>query len=97
MEDDKTLRERLEEDVLDDTPWEALRLHVQKDAVLLVQNIPLVDAAEAFALDDAAKVSAWLQSGHIRRPTEDEQATFEDERATFQALIVQPWVLAQKD
>lgn len=93
MEEDKPLRERLQDDVLEETPWEALRLHAEKDAVLLLGDVTLIDAGEALALDDATKVAAWLQSGALRRPSDVEKATFEREKSTFEALIVQPWVL----
>lgn len=95
MDDDKTLRERLEEELLEDTPWAALRLHSEKDTVLLVTGVSLVDAAEAFASDDAARVSAWLESGQLRRLKASEKEQYEKEHPTFNAIIVQPWVLIQ--
>lgn len=97
MEEDKPLRERLQDDLLEETPWEALRLHAEKDAVLLLgDGVSLIDAGEALALDDTQKVAAWLKSGALRRPTDDETATFEREKSTFEALIVQPWVLVKR-
>lgn len=93
METNKPLREQLQEDLLENTPWDALRLHAEKDAVLLVQNLDLIDVGEAFAQDNTANVSAWLQAGHIRRPTSAEIKAFALEQQEFHALIVQPWVL----
>lgn len=95
MAEELPLRERLQEDLLESTPWDALRLHAEKGTVLLVHQLDLIDVAEAFALDDAAKVGAWLQSAQVQRPTEAQQASFQKEQRTFRALIVQPWVLIQ--
>lgn len=95
MADEQPLRERLQEDLLDSTPWEALRLHVEKGTVLLVHQLDLIDVAEAFALDDAATVGSWLESEQIQRPTPAQQASFQEEQRTFRAVIVQPWVLIQ--
>lgn len=95
MDDDKTLRERLEEELLEDTPWAALRLHAEKGTVLIVSDVSLIDAAEAFASDDAARVSAWLENAQLRRLEASEKEQYEEAQPTFNAIIVQPWVLIQ--
>lgn len=96
MEDEKTLRERLEEEILEDTPWDALRLHAEKGVVLVVGDIELLDAAEALATDDTKQVSAWLNNAQLRRLETSDQEQYEEQKPTFHAIIVRPWVLVQR-
>lgn len=96
MDDEKTLRERLEDELLEDTPWAALRLHAEKDVVLVVTGVSLIDAAEAFATDDTERVSEWLKNAQLRRLGAAEKEQHETEKTTFNAIIAQPWVLVQR-
>jgi hypothetical protein len=78
------------------TDWRSLGPHHDRKAVFLVdQDLDLIDAAVAVAMDDSGSVAAWLASGRIARPTEDQAAAFAAAPDTpFVALIVQPFVLA---
>ncbi len=71
--------------------------HLRRDGVLLVApGIDLVTCGLAISRDDAALVGAWLERGHLRKPTSDEYArwTASPERR-WRAAVVQPYVLIQ--
>jgi hypothetical protein len=77
--------------------WEDLRIHAERDGLILV-SVPLdvMDVAMAFAEDKAVDVEAWLASGAIGKP----DATVVDlvkqtPDMPFQMVICQPWVIAQ--
>lgn len=88
-------REKLAGEVLD-APWQELAPHFARDAMLLVApEVDLLDVAVAMARDDVARMEDWLSSGSLVRPGADRAATWGEEPPRFQAVIVQPWVVAQ--
>ena len=90
------VRDKLRSEVLS-SYWEDLAPHQARGALLLLApELDLLDAAEAMAHDDTARVSAWLASGVLRRVSAGEAAQLEaTEDLRFQFVVVQPWVLAQ--
>lgn len=87
------LHEDLAEEVLPHAPWEALAPHFERGAVVYVDGIDLVDAGVALATDDVASVERWLASGELRRPTQDDADGWAAREATFDMLVIEPWVL----
>ena len=89
------LHDKLARDI-DTTTWRELRAHAARDKVFLVApGVPLVDAAVAVALDDSARVGAWIAAGVLTRPSALQLEAWE--RALdkpFSCVIVSPWVLA---
>ena len=69
--------------------------HLRRTGLLFVgPELPLVDAALAIAMDDTGSVTRYLESGALRRPTDDEQQTWAASlERTWIAIIVQPFVL----
>ena len=58
----------------------------------------VVAVALAVASDDDARVREWMASGQLSKPTEDQIAAWKDEtEERFTVVIVQPYVLAQRD
>jgi hypothetical protein len=93
MADD--VREKLKGEVLD-APWAALAPHVARHAVLAVApHVDLLDVAVAMAHDDAPRIQQWLETGELTRPSAEIAAAWDAAPPRFQAVIVQPWVLAQ--
>lgn len=89
-------RERFERDLAEvDWPW--LRPHARRGALILASDdLDLVTAAVAVAGDDREAVAAWIARGRLRKPSPDQAAAWEAEpSASFQVLIVQPYVLAR--
>lgn len=87
------LRQKLSEDLLSEAPWEALELHWQKGSLLAVRGEDLLEVAVAFASDDSARVRGWLELGVVARVAPEEAARWRASRESFDAVIVQPWVL----
>ncbi len=90
-------REKLESEILT-TEWKMLAIHHRREALFLVQpTVPLLDVAIAIAEDRTEAVQQWLNSSAIARPTEAQLAIWENEDgARFRSVIVQPYVLAQR-
>ena len=91
----ETVRERLEGERAA-TDWRSLKPHHERGALFLVSGgVELLDAAVAIAEDDSAAVAGWLAQGALARPTDDEADRWTEEPdATFEFLIVQPYVVA---
>jgi hypothetical protein len=72
-----------------------LAAHLRRNAVFFVgPELLLADAATAIAMDDAARVTSFLASGSLRRPTLEEQKAWEAAVGrTWIAIVVQPFVL----
>ena len=91
-----TLRKKLMSEV-DRVSWRPLAPHHERGVLwLLAMDLDLVEVGMAVAEDRVSDVSAWIQTGQLRRPTDGEvQAWFDDPVAQhFAFLIVQPFVLA---
>ncbi len=78
--------------------WKMLAMHYRRDALFVVtRELSLLEAAVAIAEDDAERVRAWIEAGHIARPTAKQAAAWENEPGSqFVSAIVQPYVLAQR-
>lgn len=73
-----------------------LRAHLDRDAVFIVApSLSLVDCGVAVATDDVAKVKAWIDSGELRKPSKGERESFAASGATWNSVVVQPFVLVQ--
>lgn len=75
-----------------------LGAHLRRDAVIIVApSASLLDCAVAIAVDDASSVAAWLATGTLRRPTDEERAAWPvDEHRSWMAVVVQPFVVVQE-
>lgn len=68
--------------------------HAKRDALFFIaEPHDLEEIAVAVRDDDASTIQALLESGDMRRPTDEEKAT--DPEVRFRFVIVQPFVLAQ--
>ena len=79
--------------------WKPLAPHAKRGGLILVDvALDLVDVAVAVATDDAARVQQWMQSASLTKPTSEQvDAWKEDAEDRFTVVIVQPYVLAQRD
>ncbi|MBE9076233.1 DUF2288 domain-containing protein [Romeria aff. gracilis LEGE 07310] len=84
-------------DMVGPAKWEWLKPHVQRDAVVVVdQRLDLVEVGVAIATDDVQSVQRWIGEQLIIKPTAEQLAYWgghSDKR--FSSLIVQPYVLVQ--
>ena len=91
------LREELEQ-ALEQTEWNALIPHSQRDGIVVVANpLPLVEVGLKIAQDDSVMLERWLQQGLVTKPTPIQLESWNSEpKRKFKILIVQPYVLVQE-
>lgn len=96
MTDD--LRARLSAE-LHRVDWKPLGAHAKRGGLLMVApELDLVEVGVAVAGDDGARVQGWMEDHKLGLPTEAQiQAWREEPEERFTVLIVQPYVLAQRD
>ncbi len=88
--------EQLKQD-LAEVPWKDLRIHLQRDAIVLVaDSLVLLDVAVAVAEDNSPLVEGWIAASALTKPTAEQISAWETElNKPFQMLIVQPFILLQ--
>lgn len=93
----KTLAETLKESI-EEGEWSWLSPHAARDAIIIVDSgLTLLEVGVEVANNNISKVQAWIQSGLIFKPKQEQIAAWNqtlDKRFTF--LIVQPYVLVQE-
>jgi hypothetical protein len=92
------LRQKIEREI-DVVDWTPLRLHAKRDALFFVDGrLDVGDVAYAIATNRGALVRHWLAENFLRRPSENEREALEKtgESERFRFVIVQPYVLAQR-
>lgn len=88
------IRHKLEMEI-EEAGWSLIAPHFARDVLVLCgDELPLLDAAVAMALNDAATVGSWLASGALRKANDTDAMVFADGSPRFRFLIVAPFVLA---
>jgi len=79
--------------------WKPLAPHAKRGGLVMVDpRLDLLEVGVAIARDDGARVQQWMAAQQLRRPTPTEaEAWSEDTGERFTVVIVQPYVLAQRD
>ena len=92
------LRARLSNEV-HRVDWKPLAAHAKRGGLVLVDTgLDLVEVAVAVAKDDSASVRQWMGAGQLLKPTADQITAWQADPADrFTVVIVQPYVLAQRD
>ncbi len=73
-----------------------LKAHLDRDAVFVVAaSRTLLEAGVAIAMDDIETVKTWIDAGELRKPSREERARWAADGGTWEAVIVQPFVLIQ--
>jgi len=93
---DIPLRERLntETGVI---KWEELTKHFARGVVLRISNnVDLIDVAEQIILDDKTRIESWMNSGDVRRATDDDARDWVQREPEFWCVVSAPWVLVQE-
>lgn len=79
--------------------WKPLAPHAKRGGLVMVDpQLELLEVAVAIAQDDGAQVQQWMAAQQLRRPTLTEAEVWSEETGDgFTVVIVQPYVLAQRD
>jgi hypothetical protein len=78
-------------------PWKDLRIHLQRDAIIIVaEELDLIETAIAVAEDDKAKIEGWIADQLLVKPSAEQIGTWEKQlEKPFRLLIAQPFILIQ--
>lgn len=78
--------------------WTELQRFYAQGAVLVVApELDLVATAAAVANDDAAAISAWMETAQLQKATEEFAVNCLADNCEVWAVVVAPWILVQKD
>lgn len=92
---DQDLRQKLSSEI-DQAPWSALVRHFAFGRVYIVRRPwDLLDAALALHQDAAATVKEAMQKKELEQPTDAEAKTWMETGASFDMLVISPFVLIQ--
>ncbi len=82
---------------LAEVSWRDLRVHLQRDAIIVVApELDLIETAVAVAEDDAGRVESWINTGRLGKPEAAQLDSWEQSPdRSFKMLIVQPFILIQ--
>ncbi|MFT6142814.1 MAG: hypothetical protein ACJATT_003332 [Myxococcota bacterium] len=88
------IRHKLDMEI-EEAGWTLIAPHFARDVLVLCgDELPLLDAAVAMALNETAKVGSWLASGALRKANDTDALAFAAGSPRFRFLIVAPFVLA---
>ncbi|MEL6350305.1 MAG: DUF2288 domain-containing protein [Cyanobacteria bacterium J06627_28] len=83
-------------DMMGPIQWEWLKPHVQRDAVVIVnEQLNLADVGVAIAQNQTQTVERWINEQLIIKPNAEQLTIWSSENKQFLSLIVQPYVLIQ--
>jgi hypothetical protein len=94
-EDQQSTTEKLEKytGVVD---WEYLEPHFKSGALIYVDPcLPITEVGQALTDDNTEKIQAWLKSGDLVKPSELHARWWRENKESFTALVVSPFVLMQ--
>lgn len=77
--------------------WDWLLPHAERDALIIVSpELDLLDVGVAIANDEVSPVQSWIQKKLLYKPSPKQMKDWGSKpNKRFNALIVQPYVLAQ--
>jgi len=77
--------------------WQELVKHFARGVVVRVDaTLDLVEVAHSMSLDNKTQMQAWLDSGDIRRASDDDARGWTKNNPQFWCVAVAPWVLVQE-
>lgn len=93
---ERNLREKLTAEVAVST-WKGLIPDLLSKALFMVSpGVDLVEVGVQVALDNTSQVKAWIESGDLARPTEEQIRVWEASGSLFRFIIVSPFVFFQE-
>lgn len=77
--------------------WQELAKHFARGVVVRVDaELDLVNVAHSMSMDDKTRMQQWLDSGTIRRASDNDAREWSKDNPEFWCVVVAPWVLVQK-
>lgn len=77
--------------------WSELVRHFARGVVINVTaELDLVETAASVANDDTEAVQSWLESGLMRRASDDDARDWTVREPDFWCVVTAPWVLVQE-
>ncbi|MGQ7845071.1 DUF2288 domain-containing protein [Granulosicoccus sp. 3-233] len=77
--------------------WSELVRHFARGVVIHVTaELDLVETAASVARDDTSAVQSWLESGLMRRASDDDARDWTEREPDFWCVVTAPWVLVQE-
>lgn len=100
MNDQKTDNATSKEDLNLQTAtveWQELVKHFARGVVIHVDsNLDLVEVAHGMASDDVQLMQNWLDSGSVRRASDEDARDWTMREPHFWCVVAAPWVLVQE-
>ena len=91
--DSHTTREKLEK-YTGEVGWDYLRPHFESGVLIYVDpSLSITEVGEALSGDETEKIKAWLKSGDLVKPGELHARWWSQNKESFTALVVSPFVL----
>lgn len=77
--------------------WGELQRHFARGVVVVVnKELDLVKIAEQLSLDQGEAIQSLINSSMIHRATDDDAIRWHEQKTTFWAIVIAPWVLVQE-
>ena len=77
--------------------WQELIKHFARGVVIRVNtDLDLIDVAHKMANDNVPALQTWLDSGSVRRASDDDARDWTKRQPLFWCVVAAPWVLVQE-
>jgi hypothetical protein len=77
--------------------WPELERHFARGALMTVSpDLDLVQLGAHMIHDDKSIIDAWLETGGLRKTTDDDARGWSEGEPLLWAVVVAPWVLVQE-
>jgi hypothetical protein len=77
--------------------WQELERHFARGALMTVSpDLDLVQLGAHMIHDDKAIIDTWLETGELRKTTDDDARGWSEGEPVLWAVVVAPWVLVQE-
>ena len=77
--------------------WPELERHFARGVLLTVSPaLDLVQLGAHLIHDDKSIIDAWLETGKLRKTTDDDARGWNEGESVLWAVVVAPWVLVQE-
>ena len=77
--------------------WPELERHFARGVLLTVSpTLDIVQLGAHMIHDDKGLIDAWLETGELRKTTDDDARGWSEGESVLWAVVIAPWVLVQE-